>query len=481
MKYLNLLGLPLAAALSACSVGPAYRPPTPETPAAFGAPLPPPPGAPVPATAGPALAQWWAQFDDPVVAELVNAADNGNPTLARAAARIAAARALVKVSAANRWPQLDMNLGATRARTVDTPHSSTLANTTNRSLDASWEIDLFGGLAQTEHAAAARLEARGADWYGARVSLAAEVGLTLVNYRACGQIAEVLDEEVRAHRQSMELTALKIKAGLTSPADGALTDAAGADARQQLAAQRAECDIDLAALVELTGIPDSALRSRLAQRSALPAPRAFVVVRVPAQVLAQRPDIASAERDLAAANADINVAQARLYPSVGLLGSIGVAGLRLAGESGSQDTWSFGPALSLPLFNRAGLAAGVAGARAGYDEQLAIYRTQVRAAIREVEQALVRLDAAARREDDARAAAQGYERFVAASAEQYRVGSGSLLDLEQARRSARVARQTLIGVRQERVSAWIALYKATGGGWQPEAGTILADNAHPVL
>ena len=478
MKYLNLLGLPLAAALGACSVGPVYRAPAPEAPAAFGAPLPPVSGAP--AATGPALAQWWTQFDDPVVAVLVNAADTDSPTLARAAARIAAARALVGVSAANRWPQVDVNLGATRVRTIDNPYSSTLARTTNRSLDASWEIDLFGGLAQNQRAAAARLEARSADWYGARVSLAAEVALTLVRYRACGQIAEVLDDEVRAHRQSMELTALKIKAGLTSPADGALTEAAGADARQQLAAQRAECSLDLAALVELTGIPDSTLRSRLAQGNALPAPRVLVVTGVPAQVLAQRPDIAAAERELAAANADINVAQARLYPRVGLLGSIGVAGLRLDGQSGSQDTWSFGPALSLPLFNRAGLAAGVAGARAGYDERLALYRTQVRAAIREVEEALVRLDAAARREDDARVAALGYERFVAASAEQYRAGSGSLLDLEQARRSARVARQTLIGVRKERVSAWIALYKALGGGWQPATGTALADNSHPV-
>jgi len=476
MTYLKLIGGATLACLSAaCSVGPVYRMPVIEATPAFAAGLPAPQAG---AASSARLDDWWRQFDDPLVAELVATAFSDSPDLAAAAARIGQARARAGVAAAARWPTLDANFDTSRGRSAVLPGQGATGSATNRHLDAAWEVDLFGGVAKARESALAHLAARGADWHAARVSLAAEVALTLVRYRACGLTADVLNEDVLSHRQTSELTALKVKNGFTAPADGALIDAASADARQRLAAQRAECDMDVQSLAALTGMTEAALRAKLGAGGALPVPRGIVVEQVPAQVLAQRPDIAAAERDLAAAGADINVAQADRYPHLSLLGSIGTASARLDGSSGNVGIWSFGPTLNLPLFDGGRRVAEVEAAQARYDEQYAVYRQQVRSAVQEIEQALVRLAAAAQREDDAQTAAREYERYVAAGMERFRVGSGSLFELEEARGNARGAQQTLIEVRQERVAAWIALYKALGGGWHAgvDEGGLLAAN-----
>jgi outer membrane protein TolC len=139
-------------------------------------------------------------------------------------------------------------------------------------------------------------------------------------------------------------------------------------------------------------------------------------------------------------------------------------------QSGASGTnWSIGPALSLPLFDAGRRAAQVDVARARYDEAMARYTQRARDAVREVEEALVRLDAATRREADALAAADGFRRYFAAAQARFDVGAESLLDLESARRNALLAAATLVGVQRERVAAWITLYRAVGGGWLPDA------------
>ncbi|MET0267058.1 MAG: efflux transporter outer membrane subunit, partial [Duganella sp.] len=347
-------------------------------------------------------------------------------------------------------------------------------------LDASWEIDLFGARAKAAEAAGARWQAREADWHVTRVSLAAEVAATLVDYRACRVSADILVQDLQSREAVARLTAEALKTGYMPRAEGFLSDASAASARERLIAQRAECDLDVKALVALTGLSEADLRTRLdappvaataATANAtpgLPRPAALVVESVPAQVLAQRPDIAAAERELAAAAAEINVAEAQRYPSLSLRGSIGVGRLSSGGVSGSADTWSFGPAsLSLPLFDGGRRRAAVAEAQGRYDEQAGVYRQRVRDAVREIEEALVRLDAAARRETDADIAAREYQRYFQAGDEKFRAGASNMLDLEEARRNSLSARLTQVGVQRERVQAWIALYKALGGGWQP--------------
>ncbi|WP_395824887.1 efflux transporter outer membrane subunit [Collimonas sp.] len=337
-----------------------------------------------------------------------------------------------------------------------------VATSNSATFDASWELDLFGGKRKAIDAADARLVASNAAWYGTRVSLAAEVGSTLVNYRTCEASAAMLAQDLTSREQTAQLTALKIKAGFTAPADGALINASTADARQKLIVQRAECDLHVKALVALTDIPEPALRVRLGVSNRLPQPRSIGVDGIPAQAISQRPDIAVAERTLAAASAEINVAQADRYPKISLIGSIGVGGLRYDGQNSRSNTWSFGPSVSLPLLDGGRRRAAVDLAQARYDEAYAAYQLQVRGAVREIEEALAHLDAAARREADAAEASRNYESHYRANDDKFKAGSGSLFELEDARRTFLAAQQTVISVQRDHVNAWIALYKALG-------------------
>ncbi|WP_081992608.1 efflux transporter outer membrane subunit [Collimonas arenae] len=476
MRLLKMLGsVPLLSVIAGCVVGPTYQAPSPTTSSQavlpqFQSALPTQAGT---GSAATDLTRWWSQFDDPLVAELVTTAETSNPSVAQALARIKQARATAVTTGSALYPSVAADASSTRSKSLSGLTGSlgnvaTISTSNSATFDASWELDLFGGKRKAADAANARVFARDADWYGAKVSLAAEVGSTLVNYRACVATTAMLAQDLTSREQTAQLTALKVKAGFTAPADGALINASTADARQKLIVQRADCDLDIKALVALTDIPEPVLRTKLAVNQRLPQPRGFVVESVPAQVLSQRPDIAVAERELAAASAEINVAEANRYPSISLLGSIGIGGFRFDGSSARSDTWSFGPSFKLPIFDAGQRKAQADLARGRYDEAYAGYQQQVRTAVREIEEALVRLDAAARREEDAALASREYESYYRANDDKFKAGSGSLFELEDARRTFLAAQQTVISVQHDHVTAWIALYKALGGGWRNE-------------
>lgn len=456
--------------VSGCALsppGPAPAPPLPET---WNAPRPALAHDGSPAS----LAQWWARFDDPLLSQLIDAAQKNNGDLAQAAARIAQARANARISIAGFAPSLNANASATRARSA-VPLPTATTTTTAHGTDALWEIDLFGYTRHSLRAARARAAGAEATWHDLRVSLAAEVATTYVDYRACQQLANLYAEDASSQRRSAELTQVKVKAGFESSANGALADASAADAASRSVAQRAECELLIKAMVALTTLSEAALRAQLEARAAqLPQPPAFAIESVPARWLMQRPDLAALEREVAAVSGDVGAAQADRYPRVSLSGSISAVTARSEGNRVDGRNWSFGPALSLPLFDAGRRAATVDVAQARYAEARARYEQRARVAVREVEEALVRLDAANQREADAQNAARGYRQFFDAEQGRWRVGAGSLLDLEQARRNALSAAAGLVSVQRERVAAWIALYKAVGGDWNTPAPTDAA-------
>jgi NodT family efflux transporter outer membrane factor (OMF) lipoprotein len=261
-----------------------------------------------------------------------------------------------------------------------------------------------------------------------------------------------------------------VQAGFSAAADGSLARASLAGTRSTLINQQAQCDLLVKSLVALTGGDETDLRARLAGVSGrLPQPAGIEVPSVPAEALRQRPDLATSERELAAASAEIGAAQADRYPSLSLSGVITVAA-----ATSPLTTWSFGPSLSLPLLDGGRRRAAVDSARAAYAAADADYRQKVRQAVKEVEQALVSLDSAARRTAQAEEAAREYRRYFEAAEQNWRAGGVSLLTLEEARRLALAAEIELIGLQRDRVEYWIALYKALGGGWQPGAAATLA-------
>ncbi|OUM00314.1 efflux transporter outer membrane subunit [Variovorax sp. JS1663] len=440
------------------------------------------------------LTQWWRQLDDPLLVELVEAAQAASPNVASAAARIAEARASRVAAGAALAPNLGANVSATRSNSPTSGFGGSLGGTSGSSgssgtsgtsgsgssiteippittiqagLQSSWEIDLFGGLRATRDASQARLRGADAKWHEARVSVAAETANAYFGERACRRQLAVAEADTRSRAETARLNELSARAGFTAPADAALARAGASDASARLTQQRAQCALLRQSLIALSGLEAAALQARL---DAAPVDRALPAVHaigsVPAEVLAQRPDVYASELGVAAASAEAGSALAQRFPKLTLQGSIGRLQFRTSGFRDTVDTWSIGPvALSVPIFDGGTLAANVDAARARYDEAVAAYRGNVRQAVREVEEALINLQATEARTGDADAAVQNYQASFDATQARYQTGLASLFELEDSRRTLFAAQTARVSLQRERAEAWVALYRSTGGGW----------------
>ena len=461
-----LAALATATLLGACAGGPAVPP-------VAALELPPGWQAPLPHSGQLTLLHaWWGQFDDPLLARLIDAAQEVSPSVASAAARIEQSRATRVAAGAALLPSLDASASLSRGRPdFVTP----LGNLGSAGLQAAWEIDLFGGRRAARDAAQQRLDGAQALWHDARVSVAAEVATNYTELRACEAQAEQARADAASRAETARLTELSMKAGFEAPARAAQARARAAQGRNLLTQRRAQCDALVKGLVALTGIAEPALRTQLAGRTAtLPQPAQIVIDSVPARALAQRPDLFNAERELLAALAEVAQAQAQRWPRIGLAGSIGAARFESGAAVIDGTLWTIGPVtVALPIFDAGTRRANVAAAQARRVEAEALYRTRLRGALREVEQALVALRSTAERGADAQIASEGFDASLRATQARFRGGLASLFELEDARRSAVQAQAALIDLQRERTTAWIALYRALGGGWS-EADAQLA-------
>lgn len=467
LQRLALSTLPLA--LAACAV---QRPP-----AAVQAPAPAAWHAPLPHQGSVAdLADWWQRHSDPLLGALIVDAQALSPTVAEAGARLAQARAQQTAARAALLPSLDAQASASRGFNEQVRG---VATTAQAGLQAGWEIDLFGRNAAVADAARERLAGAQAQWHEARVSVAAETALQYSNWHHCARQLQVAQADARSRGETARLTRESERAGFTAPATAALATASQADSAVRAEQQRLQCEVIVKTLVALTGRDEPLLRSQLAAAPPLhPPEQLFSIDGLPAQTLAQRPDVYAAEREVAAASAEVGDAQAQRYPRLTLSGTIGRGLVRTAGVQATSNTWSIGPlAVTLPLFDGGRRAAQVDAARARYDSAAQAYRAQVRQAVSEVEQALARLDSTARRSTDARRAAEDYRRSFIATQERWRAGLASLVELEDARRTALASDTAVVALEQERMAAWVALYRAAGGGWTPEVDAPAAQTS----
>jgi multidrug efflux system outer membrane protein len=451
-----------SALLAACSAGPSLAPPRPLAdlaPAGWQAPLPHG-GEPA------AIARWWQAWDDAALVRLVDAAQAASPTLAQARTRIAQARADRTSAGAALMPRVDGTGSASRG--VTNPLFPSPSTTVQAGLQASWELDLFGGLSATRNATQERLLGAQAGWHEARVSIAAEAATSYFSLRTCEALEAVTRGDTTSRGETARLTRLAANAGFQAPANAALADASAADGSMRLSQQEAQCARERKALVALTAIDEPALRQLLANAPApLPAPPAIDAL--PARLLAQRPDVYNAEREVVAAAADVDQADAQRFPRVSLGGSVARGRFSFAGTDSVLRTWSAGPlSVTLPLLDGGVIAANRQAARARYDEAVTGYGARLRQAVREVEEALVNLDSTGRRENDARRAVEGFRISFTAAEARWRSGLGSLVELEDQRRQALNAQSALVTLQQERAAALVALYRATGGGWSRE-------------
>ena len=419
------------------------------------------------------LSQWWQQQNDTLLVDMISAAQIVSPSVITARSNIQQAQASRTVSRAALLPTLDA-VGSF-SRGVNAPLNRTAPAPINKSaligLQTSWEIDLFGQNQASLNADSERLLGSEALWHEARILVAAEVASQYYGLRACEQLLTVTSADAASRVETSRLTDLLTKAGFGAPATAALARATAAEGNSRITQQRAECDVNVKALTALTGWNEPDLRQKLAQSPAAPPQQGMAdISSVPAEVLGQRPDVYSVARELNAASFEVGSARAQRYPHLSIGGNIAANRFNARGFTQRFNTWSIGPvALSVPLFDGGVADANVDAAKARYEEAAGKYRSVVRQAVREVEEALVNLQSTADRGSDALVATEGYRASFAGTEARYKAGLASLVELEEARRVLLAAQSAVVLLERERRNAWISLYKALGGGWSMTA------------
>ncbi|GGB93437.1 efflux transporter outer membrane subunit [Pseudoduganella buxea] len=469
MRYtLCAFAVAAACALTGCGLTAPARQVPPQEPAQWQAPLPTqlPHGGAVTELSG-----WWRSQGDPLLAQLIEAAQEVSPTVASARSRIGQARAERTAAGAALAPGVT---GVVTSSRTSQQQASVPSNTTSQAfVQASWEIDLFGANRAARDAAQARLDSAQAGWHDARVSVAAETANAYYGLRACEQLLAVAQQDAQSRADTARLTDLTAQAGFQAPATAAQARASAADANSRAIAQRAQCDVNVKALVALTALDEPTLRNRLGAATSAPPlspAQGIAIAALPAQTLAQRPDVFTAEREVAAASFEVAGAQAQRYPKLSLTGSVGRGRVHAEGQNVTASTWNLGPVqMTLPIFDAGTRRANVVAAQERYEAAVTNYRGSVRQAVREVEEALVNLQATDERAGDAQTALEGYRSAFVATEDRYKNGMASLLELEDARRTRLAAENTMVGLQRERSAAWIALYRAAGGGWSRPA------------
>jgi NodT family efflux transporter outer membrane factor (OMF) lipoprotein len=373
-------------------------------------------------------------------------------------------------TAANVLPTLDANVSGTRSQQAggQSGFNTGATDTYQASIQAAWEIDILGANKVLMAAATRREQASQSAWHDARVSVAAEVATAYFNQRFCVMQTALYAVDVSSKAETARLTAIAHQAGFSALGTLTLARASLADAAQQLKAQQAQCDIGVKALVALTNWEESALRLKLTETPFKLNNQAhlFAIAEVPANVIAQRPDIDQAESELVIAMADVKTAQVARLPRVSLSGSIGWQRLTTVGFESNGETWSLGPlTITLPLFDGGKRKADQALAETKYEEQAMVYQSKVRAAVQEVETALVNLHSTQQRVVDLETAIQQYQQALQATEHRYHAGFANLIEVEESRRYALQAQLNQVSLQQSRNNAWISLYRAVGGGW----------------
>ncbi|HEV7631805.1 MAG TPA: efflux transporter outer membrane subunit, partial [Steroidobacteraceae bacterium] len=385
----GLVAVSVAALLSACSLAPKYDvPAVPEVTTYKEA------GEWMPAQPADTQSRgaWWQAFGDPKLDELQQQLRDGSPDLRAAVARFEQARALARQARSNVFPTLDGNVSATRGRSSGNALGSpgiVTGNDFGASLDLSWEVDVFGRLRNASAAAGDRAQASAGDLAAADLALRAELASDYFSLRGADAELQLLEDTVKAYDRAYGLTKNRYDGGIAAATDVDQAETQRQNARAQAASVRLERAQLEHAIAVLLGKPPSDFSLEVAALAGDPPP---IATTLPSALLQRRPDIASAERAVAAANAEIGVARAAWFPVFTLGGSVGYEGSKTSNWfSAPSRFWSAGPSALVPLLDFGGRSAVNAQARAAYEEAVANYRKAALTAYQEVEDNLAAL------------------------------------------------------------------------------------------
>jgi len=462
----RLAGAALFAALLAgcASVGPDYTAPRVDVPAAWQ-------GAPADAQAGADLARWWHRLGDAQLDTLTDRALAANLDLESARARLREARARRLQAGAARLPEATAG-GSASATKNDASNGGRTREFYSAGFDASWEADLFGGTRRSIEAAQADLETAQASLQDVQVTLVAEVALNYVELRSSQERLAIARANLAAQGETLRLTDWRVQAGLASAVDLEQARSNTAQTRAQIPALQTALTEAGYRLDILLGQVPGTLATTLAEPAALPKLPAQLALGIPADTLRQRPDVRAAERALAADTARIGVATAALYPSLRLTGSLGTEALTLGALGGSGTlVRTLAASISGVLFDGGALRQQVEVQKALRDQSLAAYRASVLTALQDVENALVELANGTDRRDALREATEAARNAALLARQRYQSGLIDFQVVLDTERSLRSVEDSLASAEADRVSAFIRLYKALGGGWDAAAST----------
>ena len=448
--------------LGACSVGPDYVRPTVMVPPVFKE------------MSGWKVAQpqdhrsrgkWWELYGDPYLNGLAEQVDVSNQALAVAEAQFRQARALVHAARAAYFPTV--TAGASFTRSQKSSQTSGPTSDFLLPLNASWEPDLWGRVRRNVEAGRAGAQASAADLEAARLSLQAELVQDYFQLRTLDAQKKLLDMSTAAFRKSLELTRNRYESGVASRADilQAETLLKGTEAQAiDTGVQRAQLEHAIAALI---GKPASVFSIPFIPLDTRPPE---IPVGLPSELLERRPDLAAAERRIAAANAQIGAAEAAYYPAVTLTASAGFESSDLSHWlTWPNRFWSFGPSITETLYDGGLRGAQTDQARAVYDASVATYRQTVLTGFREVEDNLAALRILEQEAGVQGEAVKAAQQSVTFTTNQYRAGTVSYLDVIVTQTVALNNERTAIDILGRRMTASVLLIKSVGGGWDVSA------------
>lgn len=452
--------------LAGCAVGPAYQVPTTPQPAAFKETGPWLPAAPADTLErGP----WWTLFRDPLLDELASRVEVNNQNVAAAVASYAQARALVAQQRASLFPTVNLGVGADRSgggnsSSLSSSKSNGNGNSSYRlNIGGSWEPDIWGRLRAGVSGASASAAASAADLAAARLSAQGELVANFFLLRHTDAQRELLAQTIEGYQRVLQITRNRFDAGIAAKSDvlQAQTQLANTQS-DDLTLERQRAQLEHAIAILLGKAPAEFTLARAPWSANLPE----VPVGVPSALLQRRPDIAAAERRVAAANAQIGIARAAYFPNIGLTGSYGTGGSSVSDLfSVSGAVWSLGLSAAQTIFNAGATRASVEGAEAQQQVAAARYRQVVLEAFGDVENQLAATRVLEQQQALRQAASDAANQVEEQILNRYKAGQVSYTEVVQAQVTALAARRALVQAQADRQTTAVALIQSLGGGW----------------
>lgn len=458
MAYSRTLLPLMAILLSSCVAGPDHQAPETALPSKYSE-------AKAQEIGDVRFNRWWESFHDKHLTALVEQGTSQNLDVLQAMERIQAAQANVIAAGAGRLPQVDAGADATVAGTDGSfLRKGTSTKTASANIGASWLLDLFGEYRRSVESANASLDAAYDDVGVARLAYLSDLAASYIDARFYQEALVQTRISLASRRETLKLTEDTRKAGSASNLD--VVQAEGLVNQTLAELPPLEAGFHQAAnhVATVLGLPAASITDSLVKGATQPVARYSTKTGVPADLIRNRPDIRKAERLLAAATADIGVAEAQLYPSITLDGTISAGRLVTNTASGGLTGWSFGPAINVPIFNGGALKANVEIAKSASAQQYLAWKQTVLNAVEEVENALVALHRDAQTAAAQRRVVQSYEQALSLARETYRGGATTLLDVLDAERNVSIGRLSLAQAIRKLALDYVALNVAIGSG-----------------